>query len=142
MPNIKTLLVTLLLISGVMIGFGTFYADVFSQYSVTSERFESLNRSIEIYSQVEEMYGKLPQNVTEVPTDPATYYLVYLPRSIVNSISNAVLLLTTFPTQFSMLIEGFVNAVGMPQWVISVIYGVILISIIFALIYIFLGKQV
>lgn len=135
MPEIRNLLIVLMLFSGVIIGMSSFYGSLtdptnLAYYgmspgeiaNISPQDLSSSNITDEITQKVEDMETTMQQKPTGVP-------IIDYGWSFVNTALEALNLMLSSSYLFVNLITDTVAILGIPPWIIGIAVGVVLIIV-------------
>lgn len=128
MPQIRDLLITLLLFSGIIIGVSTFMSDLARKYSANIEDLSQLS-SIQ---KIEQETVSLEQALRNTQI---TGTFLDIPITILSGVYSIFKLMLV---SFVEIWTGFLNSIAsylfLPKWFISIVMGLVVIFIMFEII--------
>jgi hypothetical protein len=128
MAQIRDLLITLLLFSGIIIGISTFMSDLAKKYSTNIEDLSQLS-SIQ---KIEEETANLEQTLRNTQI---TGTFLDIPITILSGVYSIFKLMLV---SFVEIWTGFLNSIAiylfLPKWFISIVVGLVVIFIMFEII--------
>ena len=137
--TLSYLLIILIVISGFVVGYTSFYAALLESYSFTGTNTSSLRKTQEIFNKTEEMYETI--NASQSQNIEAGSFLLTAPINLLTGAYRAGILVLNIPNYFQAFIHDMGNMVGVPTWVTDMGMGIILVLIIAGIIMFVLGRE-
>ena len=140
---LKTIVIMLLMISGVMIGTGIFYADLAGSYGKTATDINGTanNTMIASYQKLSEQYQTMQSGQENAPASGlgSTFDL---PQALVSAGSSALTTIISIPQNFINLFNVIFSMAGLPTWFGGLVFGIIFVSVLFGFMSIVLKGRV
>lgn len=128
MPELRNILITLLLFSGIIIGLSTFMGDLASKYSSNIEDLSKLSSIQRIQTETENLEQSLRS--TQI-----TGTFLDIPITVLSGVYQVFkLILVSFVEIWSGFINSIATYLFLPKWFISIVIGVVIVIIIFEII--------
>lgn len=128
MPELRNLLITLLLFSAVIIGISNFSADLAKKYGVTIQDVSGM-------SSIEKIQNETKDLEQTLRSSQITGTFLDVPLTV---LSGAYQVFKLILVSFTEIWSGFMHSVArylfLPEWFISVVIAVVAITIIFEII--------
>lgn len=138
--ELRTLIISLLLISGIMIGTGVFYTGLATNYGKTVTDISNYEQTKQTYQKIQNMYNAMPTSSEQQISGFS--FILTLPITILNAVVNVVLMFLAIPEQFIFLINNFLYIINAPSWFVEITKGIIFITVILAIAGLFLKGRV
>lgn len=128
MAELRNLLITLLLFSGIIIGLSTFMGDLANKYNSNIENLAGL-------SSIQKIQGETQQLEQTLRSSQITGTFLDVPITILSGVYQVFkLILVSFVEIWSGFMNSIASYLFLPSWFISIVIAIITIIIIFEII--------
>lgn len=133
--EIKSLVITSILLTAIMAGTGIFWADMATSYdrTYTDLNNTAMGNLAEQYNIVSEQYETFNTTSEDVPSEN-TNWIFTLGQGLSNSVSTALKIFFIIPNTLINTISMIFNMIGFPAWFSSTISMLILVLVVIAII--------
>jgi hypothetical protein len=136
--RLANILITVLLIGGFSMGFAGFFGSIASPSCLTSHNFTSMNYINQVANTTQSMYGIVNESQTQ--SFSSGNILSIAPVNLLFGAYNAGMLILQTPIFFYSMIYDLTSILGFPAWVAIMLYGIILIIVVFSIISFITGR--
>lgn len=128
MSELRDMIIGLIMFSGLVVGFSTFYGNIATTYGKTYTDLAFLNAT----SRTNTMVNQLKSSVET--TRMTGIAIVDIPLTIASGVYNTLKLLFGSVNIFSSLLTDLTSIFGIPGWVVVMVMGIISTIIVFEII--------
>ena len=142
--KLTMIVITLLLVMGFVSGYMGFFGALAGQYGTNiPENFASMNMSSSMASNIQTDIANQQDKIDTAQNESSNVLGgATAPVNLISGAFSAGMMLLNAPNYFIAIVSDLTNAAGMPNWVGTMLIGIISISILGAIIYFITQRDV